>query len=74
MVTANYESNLNEVLVHGILNNGYFIDYGGYDPYMANTYTITINYQNQKISFNVVVEKASSITFDDVTYLPTGGK
>ena len=74
VVTANYESNLNEVLVHGILNNGYFIDYGGYDPYMANTYTITINYQNQKVSFNVVVEKASSITFDDVTYLPTGGK
>ena len=71
--TTTTENNLNEVLAHGILNSGYFIDYGGYDPYMANTYTITINYQNQMVSFNVVVEKAFSITFDDVTYLPTGG-
>ena len=59
-------------LDHKAALGGYAIDLGGYDEYTPGTYTITIYYLDAHVTFDVVVNGKTTVTFDDYSYVGTG--
>ena len=59
-------------LDHKAALGGYAIDLGGYDEYTPGTYTITIYYLDAHVTFDVVLNGKTTVTFDDYSYVGTG--